>query len=290
MSAKFLGQYLLEKGAITADGLLKAVAHQEQHNLKLHDYLEKQGVISAAQKAEVLAETKRSAKFFVDVLFANGIITKEKLAEHIYMHKQTRMKIGEALVQAGAITQEALDRELIAYAKEGSEAWLYPVASVAPAPLPPPPGIDQVRGGGAHTLLLFSATARLLFFTAGFRSKIQEIEVACGELGPADLEVAIGFKGALSGRFLLRVPEAMAKEIAVKTAELDPTPAVQADAVRELANVAAGGVCSQLSELGLEAEISPPEHVVHVAARKVACVRCPIYLADGHLEAVFVPA
>ena len=64
MSARFFGQYLLEKGRITSQQLLTALEFQKSISLPIGTLAMERGWLTAAQINEIIAQQKRKTLRF----------------------------------------------------------------------------------------------------------------------------------------------------------------------------------------------------------------------------------
>ena len=108
MAVKFFGQFLVEKGIVARDILLKAIELQEQKNLKLGEMALAMGHVTPADIDRAhRAQLSRDIKLG-DLLVEMGILTLSQLDEVMTRQKNTHLYIGEALVLVGALTNEQL--------------------------------------------------------------------------------------------------------------------------------------------------------------------------------------
>jgi hypothetical protein len=296
MAVFFFGQYLRDKGVITASALDAAVAHQEKVNPMMGDFLVTRGAITAEQQRQWLAELRRTGSPYpLEVLEKLGYITADKFKEHLEAFWRDRVVIGDALIQQGALTPEVRDRELAEYRQqqEGIETLIVPSL--------PPRFYPEALTRAAHVKttvdrpVIFGFTAWMLYFMGRLRTRLTPVESSVSALPAAFFEVGVNFKGDLGGEFLLRASEDVLREVAtaILGRERPLDHAAQADALAEVANVVAGGICGFLERSGQKAEIAPPVQTMNAPARTLPAhltgQRCDIHLCyGGVLEAVFV--
>jgi CheY-specific phosphatase CheX len=259
MPAGFLGQYLLEKGVISAESLLKAVQLQETTNLKLGALAVVSGALTAQQAEQINATQRRTDQPFGELAVMMGYLSYPKLQELLAKQKSAHVLIGEALVRVGGLTRDALERELAAYkAEQQAQA---PKPSHLPATVP----------HGRELALLVDLTIKMLRRCANIVSRPAKVSVDPKRTESAFLEAIIPFKGQLEGRYGLRVPRTLAERITKgMIGEVPKADAELVDAVREFGNVVAGTVVAKLSAEGLVVEIFPPEHSMPAPPREVA--------------------
>lgn len=271
MAVKPFGIYLLQKGTVTREQLLRAFDYQAEHGVTLLQFLVDQGAVTKEQMLALGIESKggtfpdlgglrgalsvrtlfQTTKDFSQLLLQQELLTVEQLSDLLDRFNASVVTTADALVATGALDRAAIDRELAAYQKE-------------PGPPPPPelpPGIER-HGGGTHSLLLFDAAARLLY-DLGLQAKPGHVDTSAVALPATDIETAITLEGGLAGRFAIRTSKDVLKELSARMID-GPAPTDDeglADALREFVNVVAGEVCGRLSDEDIEVGISAPEHV-----------------------------
>ncbi len=95
MSAKFIGQFLLEKGLITREALLAATEQQQHVNLTLGQLAVAQGLLSRAQADSINLEQQRSDKRFGEIALEKNLLNAIQLVELLRGRKDKRVFIGE---------------------------------------------------------------------------------------------------------------------------------------------------------------------------------------------------
>jgi len=114
MAGKFFGQFILEKGIISQESLLKAITLQESSNLKFGEMAKSMGLLSDKDIDRVHDAQKKEDIQFGDMSVNLGILTTSQLNEILTKQKNSHLYIGEALIKVGAI-QPA---ELVKYLEE----------------------------------------------------------------------------------------------------------------------------------------------------------------------------
>ncbi|MEG3190907.1 chemotaxis protein CheX [Lysobacter sp. D1-1-M9] len=135
MAAKFLGQFLLEKGSINRQQLLAALEAQHASNPLLGELAEQHGMLSAVQARRVNERQRAEDRRFGDIAQDMGLLGAEQVAELLDEQKARRKRFGEILVEQGTLTGEQLDAELAAHQLDRDQAVQALALGIAEHPL-----------------------------------------------------------------------------------------------------------------------------------------------------------
>ncbi|NLW96947.1 chemotaxis protein CheX [Luteimonas wenzhouensis] len=112
MAAKFLGQFLLERGVITAPQLLAAIQAQRASNLLLGELAVQRGLLDEAQARRINQRQRVEDRQFGDIALELGLLDQAQLDALLEAQRAGRKRIGEVLVEQGAIDPGRLEQEL----------------------------------------------------------------------------------------------------------------------------------------------------------------------------------
>ena len=112
MSAKFLGQFLLERGVITAPQLLAAIDAQRASNPLLGELAVRQGLLDEAQARRINQRQRVEDRRFGDIALEMGVLDQAQLDALLDTQKAGRKLIGQVLVDQGVIDAGRLEAEL----------------------------------------------------------------------------------------------------------------------------------------------------------------------------------
>lgn len=115
MAVKFLGQFLLERGAITSEQLQAATAAQRACNLLLGELAVREGLLTAAQAQRIHQRQRSDERRFGDIALELGLLDPAQLEALLARQKATRRLLGEVLVEQGALDPARLQAELAAH-------------------------------------------------------------------------------------------------------------------------------------------------------------------------------
>jgi len=250
MAVKFFGQFLMEKGAITREDLLKAIELQEATNLKFGEIAMAMGFLTESQ-VEKIHDAQRSEDLrFGDMALKLGLISSEQMQQILTRQKNGHLYLGEALVRVGGLKEADLERHLEAFKTDQAP---YAVNAVAiPATLPHRPLLEIMVD------LSFKMLSRV-----GNISLRPDTCLESQEMPKADVVASMAFSGAVSGRYILAVSAEVQKVLAraiLKEEEVDNEPEeVLLDAVMEFINIVCGNIAAKSAQMGKPLDIFPPE-------------------------------
>lgn len=282
MPVKFFGQFLLEKGVITKEALLKAIALQDSTNLKFGEMAGSMGLITSAQIERVHDAQRSEDLQFGDMCVKLGILTADQLKAVLAKQKAGHLFIGEALIKVGAVKADDLPKHLDAFKTDQTPYMM----------------VDKVAiPAGVQYPALWEVAADL---TYKMLSRVANLTVRPGQcvmvqrLDANDTVVAIRMTGSVKARYLLSVSANVRTLIARAMLNTDDVSKEQEDmlndTVMELANVICGNIEAKASQMGIEIEISPPEVLTGGAAGIPVPtggkgLLFPLYVAEGRIEA-----
>lgn len=250
MGIKFFGQYMLEKGLITRDGLIRAVDLQESQNIKFGEYASKRGFLTRDDLNRLLIKQRNMDMKFGDLAVEEGLLNEKQVQEILLLQKNDHLFLGDALVELGEITRETLENELEAFQKD-QEAYAITEISF-------PDNIKEER-------TIFEAsvdlTSKLLLRIADIKTKLGGYILHETGWELADISAYVNFYGDLDIRYIINLSDDKAKEIAVKISgediEDDDITIIQ-DSVKEFCNIVCGNVMAKMAKMGKQIEITPP--------------------------------
>lgn len=249
MAVKFFGQFLVEKGLVSREALLKAIELQEQKNLKMGEMAIAMGFVTRAdiQRAHRAQMTKDLK--LGDLLVEMGILTLDQLNEVITRQKNTHLYIGEALVQIGALSGDQLQQHLDDFKADQAQY----VADRIELPA----GTSNSATWEMTADLTYKMITRVLGLQ--FRpGKCRQVTT----LGASHMMAAMDLSGDVEARYLISVSaqtqKAVARAILNETSVDNEPVEVLEDTVMEFVNVVCGNVAAKASQMGMIMNINPP--------------------------------
>ena len=276
MAVKFFGQFLVEKGAISAEALLAAVELQEVTNLKFGEQALRMGLLSEAEVERVHDAQRGEDCRFGDMAVKLGLLGESQMQEVLTRQKNSHLYLGEALVQVGALSEEGLAPLLEAFKKDQAP---YLTDGVT---VPEGVALGEVWAMTADlTLKMLVRVVELSLRPAPAR--------LVRELPLGEVVASMSFSGSVRGRYLLGVTpavrEAIARALLKEENVSEEPPEVLDDTVMEFVNIVCGNVAAKAAQLGKTLEIAPPELIRPAAPIPVPAgqqgLLFPVLLAGG---------
>jgi hypothetical protein len=112
MAAKFLGQFLLERGVIDAPQLLAAIEAQRASNPLLGELALRQGLLDEVQARRIQQRQRVEDRRFGDIALDMGVLDQAQLATLLDAQKAGRKLLGQVLLEQGTIDAARLEAEL----------------------------------------------------------------------------------------------------------------------------------------------------------------------------------
>lgn len=122
MAAKFLGQFLLERGVITAPQLLAAIETQRASNPLLGELAVRKGWLDAAQARRIQQRQRVEDRRFGDIALEMGALDQDRLDALLEAQKAGRKLLGQVLLEQGAIDAARLQSEIALHQADQAQA------------------------------------------------------------------------------------------------------------------------------------------------------------------------
>ncbi len=281
MAVKFFGQFMVEKGAVSRHGLLKAIELQESTNIKLGEMALSMGFITNEGIKRVHEGQRFKDLRFGDMAVKLGILTQNQLEQVLTKQKNNHLYIGEALIKVGELTAA----DLLHYLEEfKADQAPYMIDKVAI-----PEGVPNCDIWEISADLTYKMFTRIvgLTFRPGQCQIVKRTE-------QNDVIVAIDMTGHVNGCYLLSVSSGVRKFIARAILQDDDVSnepdEVLNDTVMEFMNIVCGNIAAKAAQLGKIIEIAPPEIIdqgedggLDVPARGTG-LKFPLYVTDEKVE------
>lgn len=108
MIAKFLGQFLLEKGAITKEDLLKALDYQKENHQRFGSYALRMGYLSVEQLNELYRLQMHRPDKIGELAIQKGYLNRQQVEEILKRQRNDHLMLGEILVKLKIVDREKL--------------------------------------------------------------------------------------------------------------------------------------------------------------------------------------
>jgi len=246
MTAKFFGQFLVQRGTVTAEQLLEAL--DEQNGLSLAKLAVAKGIVLAEDVSLVLAQLSSNGTDFGTAAVRSGILTAEQLEYLQYLLRSNARSLCDALVQRKLVSRDELTFLLDEF-NQNQEQFM-----IRPHRLP------ACLTGRADAIALVSMTENYLAKYGIRPAKLSEPEAYSGRIGLHDLTARIKIDGETTGLFALSFDRSLAVVLASRMLDAANlrSDELLADALCELCNLVAGDAASKLSAAGHDLSFSAP--------------------------------
>jgi len=283
MTAKFFGQYLLEKGRITSQQLFEALEFQKQVKPPVGVLALEQGLLTTEQIQLVLARQSNGDKRFGELAVFMGLLSQAQIDELLQRQTSHKIHLGEALIVKGFIGINVLAKELKEYQKEEDRVALQ---------------VASAFNSVANKQIVKTFTDLMVMMFTDFGGQ-QDVKVEQCETGKEKVRL---FRWVISQKIagenvdfncLLSVPPKLMLQMAssMLAENISTADELALDATKEFVNIANGNACAKLSEDGVTLTMQPPE-VYETTTRpypfqnkQIVCVH--LAAPDSKLEVAF---
>lgn len=277
MAVKFFGQFLLEKGAVTREALLKAVELQESVNLKFGETAMAMKLLTEKDIRRIHDAQRSEDLMLGDMAVKLGILTREQISQVLDHQQKSHLRIGEALVRVGGLLAAELPRYLDEFRTDQER---YATGQlVIPSEVPNIPVWE----------ICADLTVKMFVRVVGVQCRLGDC-LLVNQLAGGSFVAAMDLTGAVAARFHLSVSPALREKVArgvlMEEDVSGESDEVLDDTVVEFVNIVCGNVAAKAAQQGTEVEILPPLSL-RPGAEGVAVppgefgVLFPIHMADG---------
>ena len=251
MTAKFFGQFLLERGKIIKEELLDAIKFQKELNVKLGTIALDAGYLTAEQIEGIFSEQQCSDKLFGEIAIERNMLSQEQLEDLLAIQKNEHITLGEALLQKGYLTLGDLEAELAAYKKE--EPKLTEEAYQA---------IENLKTSKIAKVFL-ELTIKLWRRLGDLDFHVVSSLNDKGGIAPHMWNVYQKFHGDIEGVYVLSLTEDLVLRIgsAIVQEQMREMDALAKDSGKEFVNIVVGNSATQLSGDSIKIDLLPAQIV-----------------------------
>jgi hypothetical protein len=108
MIVKFLGQFLLEKGAITKEDLIRALDYQKENHQRFGTYALRMGYLTVEQLNELYRLQIQKPEKIGELAIQKGYLSHQQVEEILQRQRNDHLMLGEILVKLKIIEREKL--------------------------------------------------------------------------------------------------------------------------------------------------------------------------------------
>ncbi|MBN1949563.1 MAG: chemotaxis protein CheX [Bacteroidales bacterium] len=248
MIPKFFGQYLLEKGLITADQLLKAINYQRNMISKIGEIGIRINYLNENQVAHINSYQRKVDIKFGELAVAMNYLTDEQLTEILTIQKNNHIYLGEAIVILGYVSSEIMEQELKLFHQEQTE--LVGLENLIP----------NNHRARVQLLPVVDITVKMMRRIGDLLAKIGDIQES-SSIDNLYLTTFVEFSSIKGFKYFLNLPEKVAFTICqqlYQRLDMDITNEILKDAVGEFTNIICGNIRAELLEVGKLINITIP--------------------------------
>lgn len=250
MARKFFGQYLLGKGLISKEQLLKTLILQKKYNLMIGQLAIDANMMSIEQVERINDEQKSTDSKFGTLALSMGFLTKEQLDYLLTKQKQQRRYFGEVLVEQGFLDAQTVATQLELHQSERSSAKTSLNSSMSAHPL-------------AALLSYSTDTICKLFLRAlNVRCHVASLIIDTSVLDKMTCGCIITINSAKTIKLAIAASEPTAQKIACKMLGVEKSmcdAALSADVLAEILNMSMGYIAKEAVTDGSDFEATPPD-------------------------------
>lgn len=274
MSAKFIGQFLLEKGLISREALLAASEQQQLVNLTLGTLAEARGLLSPAQAESINLEQQRSDRRFGEIALERNLLDAQQLNELLRMQKEQRVFIGEILILQGHINRARFESELALFKQEQEKN-------------------EELLTVNLHSLPQHELIEDFLDMTLKILLRMAKEQVKITSVSHTETHFPYTFAQRINGDlqfdYVLALPEKLLLVMCQHFLHINCTVVNELvlDAASEVLNIINGNGCSKLSVRGMKVTMEPPRAISGPVSNNAVCVGMSSAAADFEVRFYF---
>lgn len=284
MFSQFFGNYLLNRGLLTAPQLREVLALQDSVRVKLGVLAIDAGYMNAAQVERTNALQAQIDKRFGEIAIDEGYMSEDQLTELLGQQNKRHLLISQALIDQGLLSFEEIERVLAEYRKDSGlseaefEALKKNDMDTVTKAIVKMPDLGDPKVYGEYFSLLVRNIIRFIDGNIMVQPAEKIQEDAFEALVHQEMDGRFKIYTGLSGS-----PEAMT-EFARRFAKMDikAYDELAIDSLSEFMNTHNGLFLSKLSNEWVELELSPSESRTDGTLKSIGVVyKAPISLSFG---------
>jgi CheY-specific phosphatase CheX len=249
MGVKFFGQYLIERGEVTAEQVRAALNLMDTENRSIGELAVEGRLISKADADKVNAEQRHRDMPFGELAAEMGLLNEEQIDNLVQLQWRTRLRIGQALVRLNHLGKVRLEELLISYEEEQAPHRIENLAL--------PAGLDS----NALAPFVVDLFTNLMMRVARIATRVGSGE-PIAEPPSFPVQVAVSVTGESGLLICLVGDEEFSRHVAAKASGLDAEcldMEMLFDGVGEFLNVLAGNAMALAEQNGITTKLEPPQ-------------------------------
>ena len=288
MVGGFFGQYLLQKGVLAKEQLLRCLEIQTEVNRKIGQLAVEEGILLPEHVESVLKVQKRINKYFGQLAIQMGLLKAENLQGLLSHQREHYVEVEEIILRENMLPKEILKKELELFKMldEGDQG-VFNMRWVS----------KHMQNGFVYEAFI-EQTLKMIMRLAGIFVMEGECTFERKDFRGNGVLIKIAISGDNHWSYYLNLSGNLANQIAESMLDSDETPEdeINMEAANEFSNIVCGNAIGKLDGKGLKFEISPPvtrrlgnsETFTFGTHEQVLCV--PILVPEGEMELIIAGA
>ena len=279
MEIKYFGQYLIEKGIVAPQDLLKAMELQGKTNLSLGDIAAQAGLITQEQLEKIHQHQITHNMTFMKAARELGFISPEELETIVSRQMSNNMLLGDCLVKLKILSQEQIETHFKFFRTEQSILEFKILNAIA------------AHSNAVLIETIIQSTVNLFRYLLDVQPRIGGFYSNGGaSQGPASDYQWVAQQN-LNGDYICNVELFLSKDIVLKISSsllkrsISEISELSLDSSKEFLNIIVGYVCSALSLKNIKCDPTVPQ-LIEVDQYKLGekQIRVPFLLPQGQVE------
>lgn len=277
MTVTFFGQYLLERGVLSAQQYLTCVEYDNHATpRRLRDIAIALGLLERGWALDTYP-SQASDQEFAEAVLASGELSQAQVSRLYGVQRTASVALGQTAVDLGFLSAARLQELEAGFARDSepyaTEAIEVPEAFAQPA--------------FARTCV--DLTSKFLLRIGKIFGPRSALVSADPSPPAADLITAeIDITGSFRGWYAISTPESIAAQLAAAYTDVDSGETVPRelldDCLREFCNTVCGHVCAKLNQGGFHVTLGPPHRYACEGLQRRQCLRMTIDVAGAPIE------
>lgn len=292
MFSQYFGQYLLNKGVLTAEQLMDSLEMAQSVRVKLGVLAMNSGMLTAAQVEEIHELQRSKDKRFGEIAEEKGYVTTEQIQKLLTLQSSQQLHLSQAILDKGYLTLAQMQQVLEEYKRDnrlfpenGQTITTEAMDAMLAAALQFPDAGEEKEWYANYTALFVRNMVRFLDEVplAGPGVAFERLDVA-DNLWIITQQVSCN-KQMVTG---LLLDDSSLLEIARRYSQEDLTviDELAKDSVAEFLNLVNGIYCVNASDQGLELDLKIPCTGKGGTLQYTKGYRIPVTLRLGKIELI----
>lgn len=281
------GQYLLQKGVISKEVLLKALETQNSINRKIGEIAVEEGLILPEKVDKILKVQKRINKYFGQLSVQMGLLCSEQVKKILDIQQKHYIDLENVMVSEKLVSKEKIEEELKLFKMlDQEDQGVYGLK-----------WIKENLENGLVFEIFAEQTLKLLmrlteYFVLEGDCNFENKEMICN-----GITVELSFSGDFNWKYFLNLSSEVAQcisETMVDMSDEEMSEDIDLEVAGEFVNIVCGNAISKLDNYGIKFEMTPPkikkidvgEKIIFPVGKEVLTI--PILVPEGQVDLAII--